>query len=77
MQSIAVLIPDISYFITCVSNGFYSFKENHKEFSSVSLLDPIRTKRIFSDLSWYLNSCTNLDKINTNEEDTIALKTHS
>ena len=67
-------MPEIGHFIECISNGFSSFKEINKEFSCVSLSDPIRIKRIPSDVSLQPRSCKNLDKNHVSESDMIAFK---
>ena len=61
-------MPNVGHFIKLISNGFYSFKENDREFYGVSLLDPIRIKCVSSDVSRNLNSCNNLDKKNTKKK---------
>ena len=68
------LIPEIRHFIECISNVFYSFKENNKEFSCVSLSIPIRIKRIPSVVSLESRSYKNLDKNNMSESDMITFK---
>ena len=73
-KNIVELMPDIVHFIKCISNGSRSFKENNKEFSGVSILDPIRIKLISSDVSRCLISSKNLNKKNTNEEGTITFE---
>ena len=54
VRGIAEHIPDIGHFIKTISNGFYKYKTDFKEYSGVGCLTPVRIKTISSDISRHL-----------------------
>ena len=65
---------DIGHFIKCMCNVFHAFKHKNSEFSGVNLLDPNRTRAIYSDASRHLKSYNKLDKRNSNSEYFLSLQ---
>ena len=72
--NLAKLMPDVEHFIKCISNGFYSFKEKHKEYSGVNLLDPNSIRSISSDVSRHLKTYYAIDKKLLKKEEIMPLK---
>ena len=68
------LMPHAGHFIKCISNGFCSFKEKHKEHSGVNLLDPNRIRSMPSDVSRHLKTYHVINEKLLKKEEIIALK---
>ena len=49
-------VPDIGHFIKCISNAFYKFKTENKEYDGVGMLQPLRIKSMSSDISRHLRT---------------------